>query len=123
MTRGKTSPEDTQRIVAYAREHLECQDCGAAPGESCTDPRPGRSTCKARFVAAAIATKRERQAASRTAEQEAILAGLPKIPATEIEACRTPRGGYAFTWAWFLEHKLPCPPVPGWRQAVEREGE
>jgi hypothetical protein len=42
------------------------------------------------------------------------------VPKAEIEKCRTPRGGYAFTRAWFLEHGLPYPPVPGWRQAVER---
>jgi hypothetical protein len=37
------------------------------------------------------------------------------------EACRTPRGGYSFTRAWFLEHGLPYPPIAGWRQAVKRE--
>ena len=57
MTRDKTSPEDTRRIVTYALEHLQCQDCGAAPREPRTEPGPGRSTCKARFAAAAIATK------------------------------------------------------------------
>jgi hypothetical protein len=121
MTRGKTPPEDARRIVAYALGHPECQDCGAQPGSPCTEPGRGRSTCKSRFVSAAIAEKRERQAATRTPEQAAILASLPRIPSTEIEACRTPRGGYAFTREWFVERGLPYPPIAGWREAVEQE--
>jgi hypothetical protein len=29
----RTSPGDMQVLTAYAREHLTCDDCGAAPGE------------------------------------------------------------------------------------------
>ena len=124
MSPGKrrTSPEDAQKIVAHARE-LPCQDCAAAPGEPCTRPGPGRNVCKSRYIAAAIEVKQALRAAARTLEQQAILANLPKVPKAEIEKCRTPAGGYAFTRAWFLEHGLPYPPVAGWREAVEREAE
>jgi hypothetical protein len=119
------SPEDVRKIVAHAQEHLPCHDCGASPGEPCPRPGHGRSVCRSRFIAGAVAIRRETKAARRTPEQEAeqaaILASLPRVPKAEIEKCRTPRGGYAFTRAWFLEHGLPYPPVPGWRQAVERE--
>jgi hypothetical protein len=113
-----------QKIVAHA-SGLPCQDCGAAPGEPCTRPGAGRSICKIRYIQSAIALRRqakaERQTVEQQAELEAILAALPKVSRSEIEKCRTPRGGYAFTRAWFLEHGLPYPPIAGWRQAVERE--
>jgi hypothetical protein len=121
--RQRTSPEDVQQIVARALDCESCSDCGAAPGEPCVRPGPGRTVCKSRFIAAAIALSREARAGQRTPEQDAVLAGLPKVSRAEIEACRTPKGGYAFTKAWFLEHGLPYPPVAGWRQAVEREQE
>jgi hypothetical protein len=114
-----------RKIAAHAWQHQTCDDCGATPGEPCTQPGRGRSVHKPRYVAAAIAIRRQAKAAHCTAEQAAelaaILAGLPKVPSAEIEKCRTPRGGYSFTKAWFVEHGLPYPPVAGWRQAVERE--
>ena len=112
---------DAQKIAAYARQHLACEDCGATAGEPCDGPGPGRSICKGRFVAAAIAIKRERQAVGRTPEQEAILAGLPKIPKSEFAAITTERGGLRATKEWFISHGIPYPPPAGWRQAVERE--
>jgi hypothetical protein len=125
MTGRQASPEDAQKIADHARQHLACDDCGAAPGEPCTRPGSGRSVCKARYIAAAIAVRRQAKEARRTPEQQAdlaaVLAGLPRVPREEIEACRTPAGGYSFTRAWFLERGLPYPPVPGWRQAVKRE--
>jgi hypothetical protein len=121
VTRRRRSPEAAQQIAGHARDHVECQDCGAAPGQPCIRPGSGRSTCKSRFVVAAIALRRELRDAGRTPEQEAILAGLPRIPREEIEACRTPNGGYRLTKEWFTSHGIPYPPPAGWRQAVEQE--
>ena len=120
MTKRRTSPGDVQKIIAQARE-MACGDCCAAPGEPCTGPGSGRSVCKIRYVSAAIELKQALKAAVLTLEQQAIFAGLPRLPTSEIEKCRTPAGGYSFTKTWFLEHRLPYPPVAGWRQAVERE--
>jgi hypothetical protein len=122
-SKQRMSPEDAQKTADHARQHLACQDCGAAPGESCIHPGSGRSTCKSRFVAAAIALRRELRDADRTPEQKAVLAGLPKIPKSEFAAITTERGGLRATKEWFLEHGLPYPPIPGWRKAVETEGE
>jgi hypothetical protein len=120
----RATPEETRQIATRAAQ-MRCDDRSAACGEPCTRPVRGHTVCKSRFVAGAIAIRRETKAARRSPEQEAeqaaILAGLPRVPKAEIEKCRTPRGGYAFTRAWFLEHGLPYPPVRGWRQAVERE--
>lgn len=116
-------PEDVQRVVTYARQHEACDRCGALPGQPCTGPGLGRTVCRNRFIAAAIAVRQQDKTAQRTPEQAAILAGLPRVAKEEIEKCRTGRGGYAFTRAWFLEHGLPYPPVAGWREAVEREEE
>jgi hypothetical protein len=119
----QTSPEQARKIAAHAREHIQCQDCSAPPGEPCIDTGSGTLVHKVRYVAAAIALKRADKPAERNPEQGAVLAVLPRIPREEIEACRTERGGYRFTRAWFLAHGLPYPPVAGWRQAVEREAE
>ena len=73
----RTAPEDVQKILAYA-ERQRCDDCAAAPGEPCTRPGSGRSVHKTRYIAAAIAVRREAKAARRTPEQAAILAGLPR---------------------------------------------
>jgi hypothetical protein len=121
----RASPEEARKIAAHARQHLPCSDCQAAAGEPCTQPGRARTVCKSRFVAAAIAIRRQEKAARRTpgqaAELAAVLARLPRVSREEIEACRTPAGGYSFTKAWFLEHGLPYPPIAGWRQAVERD--
>jgi hypothetical protein len=115
------SPEAARQIAGHAQDHVECRDCAAVPGQPCTSPGPGRSVHKSRYIAAAIQVKRALSAAAQTLEQQAILASLPAVNRAEIEKCRTPKGGYSFTRAWFLEHGLPYPPVPGWRQAVDRE--
>ena len=119
----RTPPDDMQKIVAHASE-LPCQACGAA-GTPCARPGADRSICKIRYIQSAAALRRqaraERQTPEQQAELDAILAALPKVPRSEIEKCRTPKGGYAFTRAWFLEHGLPYPPIAGWREAVERE--
>jgi hypothetical protein len=108
-------------IASYARQHLACETCGAEVGQPCARAGRGGTVHKPRYISAAIAVKRAGREARRTPEEAAILASLPRIPKAEIEACKTSRGGYSFTRAWFLEHGLPYPPVPGWRAAVERE--
>lgn len=119
MTRRKTPPEDAQRIAGHARQHLACEDCGATPGELCIHPGSGRTVCKARFIAAAIALKRQARASQRTPEQqtdlEAVLAALPKIPKSEFAAITTERGGLRATREWFLAHGIDYPPPTGWR--------
>jgi hypothetical protein len=112
-----------ERIAALAQKTIACKACGAAPGEPCTEPGPGRTVHGGRWAKAAIARRRGAKEARLTAEQRAILAALPPVPASEIEACRRPDGGYDFTRAWFLDHGLPWPPIAGWRRAVEREEE
>ena len=112
-----------RKIADHARQHLPCDNCAAAPGEPCTRPGKGGTVCKPRYIAAAVAIRRQEKAARRppgqAAELAAVLAGLPRVSRAEIEKCRTPAGGYSFTRAWFLEHGLPYPPIAGWRQAVE----
>jgi hypothetical protein len=113
------SPEDTARIAAVAAQ-LPCHSCGAAPGAPCNEPGPGRSVCKSRWGGAAIEVSRQTRATRRTPEQEAILASLPRVSREEIEACRTPAGGYSFTRERLASWSVPWPPPPGWRQALER---
>jgi hypothetical protein len=116
-------PEDAQKVADHALRHVACADCGAGPGEPCTGPGRRRSTCTSRFVVAAIALRRELRDAGRTPEQDAILAGLPKIPKSQFAAITTERGGLRTTKEWFTAHGLPYPPIPGWRKAVEAEDE
>jgi hypothetical protein len=101
------SPPGSREIASHARQYVQCQACGAQPGLPCAGH--DRIVCKSRYVAAAIALKRQVEPPSQTPEQATILAGLPCIPKEEIEKCRTERGGYSFTRAWFLEHCLPYP--------------
>jgi hypothetical protein len=109
-----------RKIAAHARQHLPCDDCDAAPGQPCVRPGGGRSVHKPRYIAAAIAVRRQEKAGRRPSGQApelaAVLAGLPRVSREELEKCRTAKGGYSFTRAWFLEHGLPYPPVAGWRQ-------
>jgi hypothetical protein len=123
VTKQPMSPEEAQKVADRALQHVACGDCGAGPGEPCTGPGRGRSVCKSRFVVAAIALRTELRDAGRTPEQEAVLAGLPKIPKAEFAAITTERGGLRTTKEWFVEHGLPYPPIPGWRKAVEAEEE
>jgi hypothetical protein len=119
MTKWRTSPEDVQRIVAYAQDHEPCIDCGAGPGQPCARPGSGRSVHKSRYVAAAIAVRQVARAAQRTPEQAAILAALPRVSREEIEAGRSSAGG--FTRAQLAEWGVPWPPPSGWLRALLRE--
>jgi len=115
------SLEDMQKIAAEATERQPCQDCGTAPGAPCTQPGRGRSICKSRWIAAAIAIRQQARGTRRTPEQEAILAALPRVSREEIEACRTPAGGYSFTRARLAAWGVPYPPPAGWLQALLRD--
>jgi hypothetical protein len=116
------SPEEARKIAAHARQHLPCDDCGATPGEPCTQPGRGRTVCKPRYVAAAIAIRRQAKAERRTPEQAAeltaILARLPRVSREEVEAGRSPVGG--FTRAQLAAWRVPWPPPAGWLQALLR---
>ena len=116
------SPEDVRKIVTHAQEHLPCHDCGAAPGGPCTQPGRGRTICKSRYVAAAIAIRRQAKAERRTPEQAAelaaVLARLPRLSREEVEAGRSPAGG--FTRAQLAARTVPWPPPAGWLQALLR---
>lgn len=123
MSAGKRQlpPEDAQRVARHAQDHVQCDACGALPGQPCDRPGAGRSVCKARFIAAVIEVRRQDKGAQRTPGQAATLASLPRIPKPEIEARRTPAGGYSFTRAWAESHGIPWPLPAGWREAVERD--
>lgn len=124
MTKRSTSPEDAQKIADHARQHMACQDCATAPGEPCTRPGAGRTVCRSRYIAAAIEVRRQAKPSRRTPEQEAeiaaALARLPRISREEIEACRTPGGGYSFTRERLAAWGVPWPPPAGWRAALQR---
>ena len=117
------SPEEARRIAAYAQQHLRCEDCGAGPSDPCTRPAGGRSVHKPRYIAAAIAIRRQAKAERRTPEQAAelaaILARLPRVSAEEIEAGRSPAGG--FTRKQLAAWSVPWPPPTGWLAALLRE--
>jgi hypothetical protein len=117
----RASPEEAQQIAARAAQ-MPCDDCHARPGEPCTRPGPGRTVCKSRFIAGVIAIRRETKAAQRTPEQAAelaaILAGLPKLTPEEVEAGRSPAGG--FTKKQLAAWNVPWPPPAGWLQALLR---
>jgi hypothetical protein len=106
------SPKDARKIAGHARQHLPCDDCGVPPGEPCTRPGGGRTVCKSRFVAAAIAIRRQAKAKRRTPEQAAelaaILARLPRLTPEEIESGRSPAGG--FTRKQLAAWEVPWPP-------------
>jgi ribosome-binding protein aMBF1 (putative translation factor) len=111
------SPEEARKIVAQARL-LPCDDCGVKPGSPCTQPGKGRSVCKSRWIAAAIALRRQARAARQTPEQVAVLARLPRLTEEQIEAGRSPRGGW--TRKQLAEWNVPWPPPAGWRRALLR---
>lgn len=116
------SPEDARKIAAHAQQHMPCRGCGAAPGSPCTEPSKGRTVCKSRYIAAAIAIRRQAKAQQRTPEQAAelaaILAGLPRLSREEVEAGRSPAGG--FTRKQLAAWGVPWPPLAGWLQALLR---
>ena len=116
------SPEDVRKIVAHAQERVPCRDCGAAPGGPCAQPGRGRTVCKSRYIAAAIAIRRQAKAERRSPEREAeiaaILATLPRLTQEEVEAGRSPRGG--FTRKQLAVWGVPWPPPAGWLQALVR---
>jgi hypothetical protein len=118
----RASPEEARRIAEHARQNKTCDDCGAAPGEPCIQPGKGRSVHKPRYIAAAIAIKRQEKAARRTPEQAAelaaILAVLPRLTPEEVEAGRSPVGG--FTRKQLAVWGVPWPPPAGWLQALLR---
>jgi hypothetical protein len=116
----RASPEEARKIIAQA-QLLPCDDCDAKPGSPCTQPGKGRSVCKSRWIAAAVAIRRQEKAARRTPEQAAILASLPRVPREEIEARRTPAGGYSFTREVLAGWGIPWPPPSGWLRALLRE--
>jgi hypothetical protein len=117
----RTSPEDVQKIAAHAGQ-LSCHNCGAEPGSPCIEPGPGRSACKSRWAAAAIEISQQAKAARRTPEQAAelaaILAKLPRVSTEEIEAGRSPAGG--FTRKQLAAWSVPWPPPAGWLRALLR---
>ena len=120
--RTRPAPEEARQIAAHAQEHLPCHDCGAEPGGPCTQPGRGRTVCKSRYIAAAIAIRRQAKAERRTPEQEAelaaILARLPRLTREEVEAGRSPAGG--FTKKQLAAWQVPWPPPSGWLQALLR---
>jgi hypothetical protein len=115
-------PEDVRKIVANAQEYLPCHDCGAGPGGPCTQPGRGRTVCKSRYIAAAIVIRRQARAERRTPEREAelaaVLAGLPRLAPEEVEAGRSPAGG--FSRAQLAAWSVPWPPPAGWLRALLR---
>jgi hypothetical protein len=114
------SPEDVRKIVAHAQEYLPCHDCGGDPCVPCTQPGRGRIVCKSRYIAAAIAIRRQAKAERRSPEQAAelaaILAGLPRLTPEEVEAGRSPAGG--FTRKQLAAWGVPWPPPSGWLRAL-----
>lgn len=117
MSPRKTSPEDAQKIAAHALR-LPCRECGAGPGTPCTEPGRVRSVCKPRYIAAAIEVTKQAKVARQTPEQAAILASLPRLTLAEVEAGRSPAGGY--TREQLAKWGVPWPPPAGWRQALLR---
>jgi hypothetical protein len=118
VSKRKASPEEARRIATYARDYLPCMTCTAPPGHPCTRPGQGRSVCKSRFTEAAIALSQRDKEARRTPEQAAILARLPRLTEEQIEAGRSPRGGW--TRGQLARWGVPWPPPAGWRQALLR---
>ena len=106
-------------IAAHAQAAVSCEDCTAGPGDQCDRPGSGRSVHKSRYVAAAINLRQQARTSRRTPEQAAILASLPKVSAAEIEAARSPRGGW--TRATLAGWGVPWPPPSGWLRALLRE--
>jgi hypothetical protein len=117
--RRRTAPEAVQKTVAHARQSHACTDCGAGPAEPCAQPGSGRSVHKTRYIAAAIAVRQEAKSAQRTPEQAAILAALPRVSREEVEAGRSPAGG--FTRAQLARWGVPWPPPSGWLRALLHE--
>jgi hypothetical protein len=116
MTRRKASPEEARRVASHATAYLPCETCSAPPGMPCTRPGQGRSVHKARYTMAAIILSQRDKESRRTPQQAAILAGLPRLTEEQIEAGRSPKGGW--TREQLARWGLPWPPPAGWRQAL-----
>ena len=119
-----TTPEDRQRIADHARQHLPCDECGAQSGEACTKTGNDR-LCIGRYIAAAIELRQAAKAARRTPEEAAavaaLFASLPRLTNEEIEAGRSPTGGFGkeqlALWG------VPWPPPSGWLRALRGEND
>lgn len=112
----RSSPDEARRITSYAIANLTCHGCGAEPGSPCVHPGPGRTVCKNRWGGACVELTRQAKAARRTPEQAAILASLPRLTQEQIEAGRSPRGG--FGRRELARWGVPWPPPAGWMQAL-----
>ena len=64
------------------------------------------------------AAKAERRTPEQAAELAAVLARLPRLSREEVEAGRSPAGG--FTRAQLAAWTVPWPPPAGWLQALLR---
>jgi hypothetical protein len=117
----RATPEESRQIADRAAQ-MRCDDCGAAPAVPCIQPGKGRSVHRPRYIAAAIAIRREAKASRRSPEQEAELpadlAGLPRLTPEEVEAGRSAAGG--FTRKQLAAWNVPWPPPAGWLQALLR---
>jgi hypothetical protein len=118
LSKRKASPDEARRIATYAVEYLPCTTCIAPSGHPRTRPGPGRSVHKGRFAEAAVTLSQRDKETRRTPEQAAILARLPLPTEAEIEAGRSPRGGW--TREQLAKWGVPWPPPAGWRQALLR---
>ena len=116
MSKRKPSPEETRRIASYGFDYLPCPDCGAAPGQPCDRPGRGRSVHKNRYIIAASTLSQRDKIARRTPAQAAVLAALPRLTEEEIEAGRSPRGGW--TREQLAKWGVPWPPPTGWRHTL-----
>jgi hypothetical protein len=118
-----TTPEDRQLIADHARQHLPCDDCGAKPGQPCSKTGNGRTVCIGRYIGAAIEVRQAAKAARRTPEEAAAVAALfatlPRLTHEQIEAGRSPNGG--FGKEQLADWGVPWPPPTGWLNALRGE--
>ena len=118
MSKRKASPAQAPRVAAWARDHLPCLECGVPAGHGCPRPGRGRIVHRGRYAVAASALSQRDKEARRPPEQTELLARLPRRTEEEIEAARTPRGGW--TREQLAEWGVPWPPPAGWRHALLR---
>lgn len=58
----RAPPQLAEKIAALAQETMKCGACGAAPGEPCANPEPGRTVHGNRWVGTMIAYRRQSRA-------------------------------------------------------------